>query len=144
MEVSAVSGSSDRMQWPRQVRKPDLDEMKEGCQLKGIRTFLDVESFEYSREVFQYCDGTLRPMDAASQFLTVLGAVLAVTDTTIQEASQAHQDQFKEAVRERFLTLYTENKSDLFRNAPSSRLHRAVEEALSLGMRKSSFISAHP
>ncbi|QVL57500.1 MAG: hypothetical protein KFB93_00010 [Simkaniaceae bacterium] len=144
MEVSAVSGSSDRMQWPKQVRKPDLDEMKAACQLTGKRTFLDVESFEYSGEVIAYCNGTLRPMDDGSQFLAILGVVLAVTDTTIQEVSQVHQDQFKEAVRERFLTLYTENKSDLLRNAPSSELHGAVEVAFSLDIREPSVVSTHP
>ena len=80
--------------------------------------------------MIQYCNGNIHPTNDVFQFLTVLEAVLAFTDTTIHEVTQEQHDQFKKAVRKRFLDLYKVNKRNLFFNAPSSTVHEVVQKVM--------------
>lgn len=109
---------------------PNLEEIKSSCRVEKTRTFLDVNSFEYSQWVASYCNRETRPMDNPRQFLKVLEAILQVTDTTIYEASQEYQQSFKKAIRQRFLFLYRDNQRDLFMEIPSSEVHQVVTVAL--------------
>lgn len=130
MERLAATGTSNPQLYQNKTGRPSIDQMKEECQLAGKATFLDAASFTYKREVIQYCNGGIEPRNAVFQFLTVLEAVLTFTDTTIHEATQEQHDQFKEAVRKRFLDLYKMSAEDLFFNAPSSTVHEMVQKVM--------------
>lgn len=130
MERLAATGTSNPQLYQNKTGRPSVDQMKEECQLAGKATFLDAASFTYKREVIQYCNGSIHPRSDVFQFLTVLEAVLAFTDTTIHEVTQQQHDQFKEAVRRRFLDLYKVSAEDLFFNAPSSTVHEMVQKVM--------------
>lgn len=130
MERLAATGTSNPQLYQNKTGLPSVDEMKEEYQLAGKATFLDAASFTYKREVIQYCNGSIHPRNDVFQFLTVLEAVLTFTDTTIHEVTQQQHDQFKEAVRRRFLDLYKVNERNLFFNAPSSTVHEMVQKVM--------------